>query len=170
MISTSVKDLRLPYNACKEMTIKEIRNTKEYASLTPLGQKNVTGKYRFGNKSYLNKEKLCQALDNPVAYQKKIKELKKKSVNAGPRKRSTREGNCPVHRDMKVCPPSHANKGLTTTGKPCCYKKQQSEKVVRKRMAVKKYISKKKAISKNKVSKKKTSTKKKSTKKTGSKK
>lgn len=144
MKSTQVKDLRLPYNTCKEMTIKEIRKTKEYASLTPLGQKNKTGKYRFGNKSYLSKEKLCQALDNPKAYQKKIKELKKKNVNAGPRKRSTREGKCPVHRDNKVCHGTHPHKGLTTTGKPCCYKKKQSEKVVKKRMVAKKSISSKK--------------------------
>ena len=133
MSSASRKDKRLPYDSCKKMTVKQIRASKEYASLTPLGKKNSTGKYRFGNKSYLNKKALCQALDDPKAYQTKILKKKLEKKNAGKRKRSTRKGECPKPRSKKVCSGSHAFSGLTTKGKKCCYKKKQSAKVVAKR-------------------------------------
>ena len=134
----SVKDKRLPLDMCMKMTIKEIRATKEYASLTPLGKKNKSGAYKYGNKSYLNKKPLCEALDNPSGYQAKILDLKLQKKNAGPRKRSTRKGKCPAKRNKKKCPASHPHKGLTTTGKSCCYKKKQSAKVVAKRSKSKK--------------------------------
>lgn len=129
-----VKDKRIPFDECMKMSIREIRKTREYGGLTPMGKQNDTGKYRFGNKSYLNKRELCKALDNPTSYHKKIEKMKKQKKNAGPRKRSTRQGDCPKPRNNKVCSGSHAHKGLTTSGKHCCYKKQQSEKVAKKRV------------------------------------
>lgn len=158
-------DKRLPYEDCMLMSIRDIRQTKEYASLTPMGKKNDTGKYRFGNKSYMNKKDLCKALNDPDAYHKKIEDLKKKGENAGPRKRPTREGECPVHRNKKECMAPHPHKGLTTTGKSCCYKKKQSDKVLEKRIAEKKRREKAKNMKKS-GSKKKSASKKKSSKRT----
>lgn len=146
-----VKDKRLPYKVCMDMPVRDIRKTSEYASLTPLGKENKSGKYRFGNKSYLRKKDLCAALDDPDTYHKKIAAMKSKKVNAGPRKRGGRAGKCPVHRNKEICPSSHPHKGLTTTGNSCCYKKKQSKKVVEKRL---------KAKAAKKTSKKKTSTRK----------
>jgi len=133
----TAKDVRLPYKKCMSMKVSDIRKTREYELLTPLGVKNKSGHYRFGNKSYLNKKNLCLALDNPAQYHKKIQEKRLKKVNAGPRKRSTRKGDCPTKRKVP-CSGSHPHKGLTTTGKPCCYKIKQSAKVTKKRMAVRK--------------------------------
>lgn len=145
----SGKDLRLPYDVCKKMSVKKIRQTKEYASLTPGGVKNSSGHYRYGNKSTMNKEELCKSLDNPKAYHAKIAADIKKGKNSGPRKRSTRKGDCPVHRNKKECVAPHANKGLTTTGKPCCYKKKQSEAVLARRRKAKALRLKKMAAKKS---------------------
>jgi hypothetical protein len=135
VLAKKQKDLRLPYETCISMPIREIRQTKEYKLLTPLGTKNTSGHYKHGNKSYLNKEKLCRALDDPSAYQNKISSLKDRKVNAGPRKRVTRTGDCPAKRELANCAvhPTHKNAGLTTAGKHCCYKKKQSRKVANKR-------------------------------------
>jgi hypothetical protein len=129
------KDIRLPYEKCKGMTVREIRRTKEYKALTPLGVKNPSGAYRFGNKSTMNKEELCKALDNPTAYHKKIKKLISQKKNAGPRKRSTRKGLCLAPKRKVPCSdPAFPHKGVTTTGKACCYKNKQSEKTMNKRL------------------------------------
>ena len=135
VLAKKQQDIRLPYETCINMPIREIRQTREYKLLTPLGKKNTSGHYKHGNKSYLNKEKLCRALDDPSAYQNKITSLKSRKINAGPRKRETRTGDCPTARNLQDCKvhPTHKNAGLTTTGKHCCYKKKQSNKVTNKR-------------------------------------
>lgn len=131
------KDIRLPYEICIKMTVKQIKQTEEYKSLTPLGKKNRSGAYKYGNKSTMRKEQLCRALDNPKKYQMKIKELKAQKKNAGTRKRETRKGECLVPKRKLPCNTSqYPHEGYTTTGKKCCYKKKQSEKVKRKRMNI----------------------------------
>ena len=123
------KDIRLPYEICIGMTVKQIRQTEEYKSLTPLGKRNRSGAYKHGNKSTMRKEELCRALDNPAKYQMKIKELKEKKKNAGKRKRASRKGECSVPKRKLPCnTEEYPHEGLTTTGKKCCYKKKQSRK------------------------------------------
>lgn len=139
------KDIRLPYTICSAMTVREIRRTKEYRSLTPLGVKNVSGSYKHGNKSTMKKESLCRALDNPEKYHNEIKNLISQKKNAGPRKRKTRKGLCLVPKRKPPCSDSKfSHKGLTTTGRSCCYKKKQSEKTMKKRLAARKSRSKSK--------------------------
>lgn len=129
----TIKDKKLSLDKCLSMKISEIRQTTEYAALTPLGKKNKSGHYKYGNKSYLNKKELCLALDDPLAYHAKILELKNAKKNAGPRKRKTRTGSCPTKRKIPCKDKSHPYPGLSTTGKPCCYKVKQSKKVTEKR-------------------------------------
>jgi hypothetical protein len=127
-------DIRLPYEKCMDMTVRELRKTREYKLLTPLGKLNASGTYKYGNKSRMRKVDLCKALDNPKEYHRKNKELKKKMENAGNRVRKTRKGQCPKNRRPNPeCPLSHKHEGLTTTGNTCCYKKKQSRKVINKR-------------------------------------
>jgi hypothetical protein len=124
------KDIRIPYDECMAMTVKQIRQTKAYKLLTPLGKLNRSGSYRYGNKSTLRKRELCIVLDDPQKYHKKIKNLKDRKINAGPRRRSTRKGNCVPKKRLPPCNTQpYVNQGLTTTGKDCCYKKQQSDRV-----------------------------------------
>lgn len=133
------KDIRLPYAICSAMTVREIRRTKEYRALTPLGVKNASGAYKHGNKSTMKKEPLCRALDNPEKYHTQIKKLISQKKNAGPRKRETRKGLCLAPKRKTPCSdPAFPYKGLTTTGKNCCYKKKQSKKTMKKRLASRK--------------------------------
>lgn len=131
------KDKSLGYDVCMSMPIREIRKSKEYKNLTPLGKLNKSGHYRFGNKSSMNKGELCKALNDPKKYQQKIKSLKEQKKNAAKRSRSTRKGMCPTSRNFPVCSEhsSHKFAGLTTTGQHCCFKKKQSKKVMNKRQS-----------------------------------
>ena len=131
---------RIPYAKCKAMTLKQIRSTEEYKLLPPLpGMKpNKSGTYHEGNKSSANKEELCRIMDNPVRYQKKVLRNKQLKLNSSKRKRSTRKGEClyPINRKPKrgACVSGDfPYPGITTTGKRCCYKKQQSKKTIAKR-------------------------------------
>ena len=168
-------------NECMTKTLKEIRKTKAYKRLIPYGvgkrkSENPKQKYHFGNKSTLRKAPLCEAMSNPKSYHKKLKKAygtgKKKQIkNTGTRKRYSRTGDCrPFSGPNKRTPPcsgSHKNKGLTTTGKSCCYKKKQSAATKAKRKAnakkikaqIKKYNSQKsitqKSTGKRKKSKRK---------------
>lgn len=131
-------NLRIPYNQCKEMTLKQIRNTPQYKKLSPLGKINKSGTYHYGNKSSANKEELCKIMDNPVKYQQRMIQNKSLKKNSSKRKRATRKGEClyPVAR-KPVAGKCKTNKfpylGLTTEAKKCCYKRKQSEKTMKKR-------------------------------------
>lgn len=128
-------DKKLQEGTCLGMTVKQIKQTQEYKGLTPLGKRNKSGTYRYGNKSTMRKAELCEALSNPEKYHLKIGKLKSLKKNAGPRKRPTRTGACLVAKRKIPCNDSvYKFEGLTTTGARCCYKKQQSEKTMAKRM------------------------------------
>ena len=143
------KDIRLPLGQCHGMTLKQIRSSIEYKSLTPLGKKNTSGSYRYGNKSYLRKAELCKVLDNPSSYHSKVKVAKKAKKNLGPRKRKTRKGDCLVaERKIPCNGPLFKHKGLTTTGEDCCFKRKQSKKVTDKRRKGSKASSGRKLIMK----------------------
>ena len=156
---------------CKdEKTLKEIRKTKAYKMLIPykVGKRkkaNPNQKYHFGYKSTMRKDELCEALSNPKAYHKKLRKAygtgKKPDIKSlGPRKRFSRKGDCRPYRRKPPCSGSTPHKGITTTAKPCCYKRKQSEKTQAKRRknaknakkAIKKYNNKRK-ITQKKVGK-----------------
>ena len=142
------KDIRLPLDQCQGMTLKQIRRSIEYKSLTPLGKKNRSGSYRYGNKSYLRKTELCRVLDNPSSYHTQVKNAKKVKKNMGPRKRKTRKGDCLVAiRKLPCNGPVYQHRGLTTTGKQCCFKRKQSKKVTDKRRALRRDSSERKSES-----------------------
>jgi hypothetical protein len=124
------QDIRIPFAECYAMTVKQIRQTRAYKLLTPLGRLNRSGSYRYGNKSTLRKRELCIVLDDPAKYHRKIQRDKDRKRNSGPRKRTTRKGNCVPRRRLPPCNRHpYTNEGLTTTGKDCCYKKRQSNRV-----------------------------------------
>ena len=130
-----VADKRLPLSTCQGMTVKAIRKTKEYKGLTPLGKINKSGSYRYGHKSTMRKADLCRVLDNPSLYHRAMKELKSQKKNAGPRKRSTRKGECLVEaRKIPCSGPVFKFQAVTTTGKACCFKKQMKAKTIAKRL------------------------------------
>jgi hypothetical protein len=125
----------IPYDQCMSMTVRELRQTPQYKNLTPLGIRNISGHYRYGNKSTMRKEDLCRALSNPAAYQRHIKKLKDEKQKAGPRKRETRKGQCNGPRRQPPCTdPVYRHLGYTTTGRQCCYKREMTEKTKNKRM------------------------------------
>ena len=138
------KDKRLPYSVCSQMTVRQIRQTPEYKGLTPLGKLNKSGTYKYGNKSTMRKEALCQALDNPKRYHEQIISAKKEGKNTGPRKRKTRKGECLVAQRKLPCDGQvYKYEGVTTTGKSCCFKKKMSKKTIDKRLrAVREKIAK----------------------------
>ena len=135
-------------NECMSKTLKEIRKSKAYKRLIPYGVgkrkiANPNQKYHFGSKSTMRKAPLCEALSNPKAYHKKLKKAygtgKKAAIkNTGPRKRYSRKGDCrPFSGPNKRTPPcrqtNFPHRGLTTSGKSCCYKKKQSQATKDKR-------------------------------------
>lgn len=127
-----------------------LKETEAYKKLSPFGTyRNESGKYNYGNKSYLNKRELCIVLMNPENYFNKNKKEceidkkyhKKRESEKKFRIRETRKGKCPTNRlpnlETNECPneinPDYKHKGKTTTGKDCCYKKKMSRKVLEKR-------------------------------------
>lgn len=131
-----IADKRLPEARCLGMTVKQIKKTKEYKGLTPQGKLNKSGTYHYGNKSSMKKAELCEALNNPRNYHKKIASLKKKKINAAKRKRPTRKGECLVAKRKVPCKdPVYKHQGVTTTGKPCCFKNKMSAKTMAKRLS-----------------------------------
>ena len=162
------KDQKMNYKECMSMSVKKIRASKEYKNLTPLGKKNPSGSYKYGNKSYMRKKELCKALSDPAEYHRKIANMKAQKINAGPRKRPGRAGECnPKKRRPvkgKCVNPTHKHKGITTTGVECCYKKPMTEKTLKKRKAnaaaVKADAKSKRAKNKRKKSTRKTKSKK----------
>ena len=133
--SSIVADKRLPLAQCEGMTVKQIRKTKEYKGLTPLGKQNKSGSYRYGHKSTMRKADLCRVLDNPSLYHRQMAELKSQKKNAGPRKRSTRKGECLVEARKIPCNGKVFKfQAVTTTGKACCFKKQMKQKTINKRL------------------------------------
>ena len=140
MRNNIVADQRLPLAECTGMTVKQIRKTKQYRGLTPLGKINVSGSYRYGFKSYMRKDELCEALSNPKLYHEKIAKLKRQKRNAGPRQRTTRRGLCLVKARKPPCNTSaYSFQGYTTTGLNCCYKRKMSAKTMAKRLARRNY-------------------------------
>ena len=127
-------DLRLTYDECVRMSVRDIRQTEEYKRLTPLGKYNTSGTYHYGNKSRMRKHDLCTALDNPKKYHEYIQTLKVDKRNAATRKRSTRKGLCLTKKRQVPCDGGDfPHKGLTSTGQECCFKKKQSKKTMDKR-------------------------------------
>lgn len=125
-----------------------LKDTEAYKKLSPFGTyQNDSGKYNYGNKSYLKKKDLCKVLMNPKMYFKKNKnECKedkkyheKRPVEKKNRVRDSRKGQCPNKRKPVAgdCPntesPDYVHKGLTTTGNDCCYKRKMSKKTMNKR-------------------------------------
>ena len=126
-----------------------LKDTNAYKQLSPFGTyKNPSGKYNYGNKSYLKKKELCLVLMNPKMYFKEnVKQCKKdkkyhekRPIEKKNRIRNSRKGQCPNKRkpnEINECPnpqnPEHIFKGLTTTGNDCCYKKKMSKKTMNKR-------------------------------------
>lgn len=127
-----------------------LKDTEAYKKLSPFGTyQTKSGKYNYGNKSYLKKKDLCKILMNPEIYfQKNIKECKKdkkyhekRSASEKNRIRESRKGMCPNNRKPSIitnnCPnkenPLYKHKGLTTTGKECCYKRKMSKNTMNKR-------------------------------------
>lgn len=127
-----------------------LKDTEAYKQLSPFGTyKNSSGKYNYGNKSYLKKKELCLVLMNPKMYFKQnAKECKKdkkyhqkRPAEKKNRIRETRKGQCPNKRKPDAgtneCPnsqnPEFMYKGLTTTGVSCCYKRKMSKKTMNKR-------------------------------------
>jgi hypothetical protein len=135
IVKVQQKDIPLDFLSCMTLTVKQIRQTKEYKSLTPLGKQNKSGTYHYGNKSSLRKEPLCRALSNPLNYQAGIKSLKTQGKNAAIRKRNSRTGDCLVKQRKAPCDTAaYPHLGFTTTADKCCYKKKQSEKTRNKRL------------------------------------
>lgn len=133
--SPVVADKRLPMSVCEGMTVKQIRASKEYRGLTPLGRQNKSGSYRYGHKSTMRKGDLCRVLDNPSLYHREMAELKAQKKMAGPRKRATRKGECLVEARKIPCNgPVFKFQAVTTTGKPCCFKKRMKQKTINKRL------------------------------------
>ena len=132
-------------NKCMSMKLKQIRKTTAYKNLIPYGvgkrkAANPNQKYHFGNKSTMRKGELCEALSQPQQYHRKIRKAygtgKRKSIKpTGPRKRYSRTGDCRPYRRKPPCKAPTKFKGVTTTGKKCCYKKRQSEATKQKRLA-----------------------------------
>ena len=131
---TDYSKMRIPYSECKKMTLKEIRSSKQYKLLNPLGYINTSGTYKYGNKSSMRKDELCKALDNPKRYQKKALASKKKKKNMSKRKRSTRASKSlypvsrkPIRGECKSDEFPHLR--LMKNGKtPCCYKRKKAVK------------------------------------------
>lgn len=127
-----------------------LKDTEAYKKLSPFGTyQTETGKYNYGNKSYLKKKDLCLVLMNPSMYFEKNKDECKKDRKYHEKRpkerknriRDSRKGECPNNRKPNVatneCPnsknPEYSHKGLTTTGKDCCYKRKMSKKVMNRR-------------------------------------
>lgn len=125
-----------------------LKDTEAYKNLSPFGTyQNESGKYNYGSKSYLKKKELCQVLMNPKLYfEKNTKECKKdkkyhkkRPVEKKNRIRASRKGMCPNERkpdSSSNCPGINKDfqfKGLTTTGKDCCYKRKMAKKTIDKR-------------------------------------
>jgi len=125
-----------------------LKDTEAYKKLSPFGTyQTKSGKYNYGNKSYLKKKDLCIVLMNPESYfQKNINDCEndkkyhlKRTNEKKNRIRESRKGNCPTHRIVnpitKKCDKDiqYIHKGLTTTGKECCYKRKMTKKTLNKR-------------------------------------
>ena len=127
-----------------------LKDTEAYKNLSPFGTyQTESGKYNYGNKSYLKKKDLCKVLMNPQIYFEKNKKdcmkdkkyHKKKPNIMKNRIRKSRKGNCPNKRKpnpiTNTCPnsenPDFKHMGLTTTGKECCYKRKMGKKTLEKR-------------------------------------
>jgi len=135
MSNNIIADKRLSQSVCEGMTVKQIRASKEYKGLTPLGKLNVSGSYRYGHKSTMRKAELCRVLANPSLYHREMKALKSAKKMAGIRKRSTRAGECLVEKRKIPCnDPVYKFQAVTTSGKPCCFKKQMKQKTINKRL------------------------------------
>jgi len=127
-----------------------LKETKAYKALSPFGTyQNASGKYNYGNKTYLKKADLCKVLMNPESYfEQNIKQCKKdkkyhKKRQQGNknRVRPTRKGLCPKKRKPKNnnCPNDislqHIHKGKTTTNNDCCYKNSKKAKKPKKKLS-----------------------------------
>ena len=127
-----------------------LKDTEAYKNLSPFGTYQTnSGKYNYGNKSYLKKKELCKVLMNPKNYfrknaaecRKDKKYHEKRPAEKKNRIRKTRKGECPNKRkpdpSTNDCPnpqnPDYLHKGLTTTGKDCCYKRKMGKKTMNKR-------------------------------------
>ena len=134
-VKSPPKDKKLDEGICTGMTVKQIRKTPEYKGLTPLGKANKSGSYRYGNKSTMRKADLCRVLNDPQSYHTQIAQLKSQKKNAGPRKRSSRKGQCLVEKRKIPCnDTTYQFEGVTMTGEKCCYKKAMKAKTMAKRM------------------------------------
>ena len=147
--SRSSKPLRkfqkalMDYNSCMDKTVKQIRKSSAYKDLVPFGTYKNPKSYHFGKRSYMKKTELCEALSDPKKYHAEIKKNygtgkrtgANKITNSGPRKRFSRLGNCTPSKRKQPCKAPFRHKGITTTAKPCCYKKPQSAKTQAKRRA-----------------------------------
>ena len=132
----SVKpDQKLSQAVCENMTVKQIRKSDAYRGLTPLGKQNRSGSYRYGHKSTMRKAELCRVLANPSLYHSSNIALKEAKKVFGARKRSTRKGECLVEARKIPCNgPVFKFQAITSTGKPCCFKKQMKQKTINKRL------------------------------------
>jgi len=149
--SKVVHDIRLPYEECMKKTFRQIKKTKEYAVLTPLGIYNPSRAYHDGHKSTMSKTELCKALDDPKAYHAANKKLKEAKKAFGARKRTTRKGQCLVAaRKIPCTGKTYKHEGVTTTGQACCFKKKQSKATMEKRLR----NAKKSKVATKKVTKK----------------
>ena len=129
-------DQPLRQSVCESMTVKQIRASKQYKGLTPLGKQNKSGSYRYGHKSTMRKAELCRVLANPSLYHSANIKLKGEKKPYGARKRSSRKGECLVEKRKIPCnDPVYKYQAVTTTGRPCCFKKQMKQKTINKRLA-----------------------------------
>lgn len=139
-ITQDPNKVRIPLDVCKSMTLAQIRSTPEYKKLTPFGSYiNISGTYKFGCKSELRKAELCRVMDNPKAYWLKNLKNLKEHQNSCKRKRKTRKGMCLTKarkpdKQGKCSSKKYSHKGITTTGKPCCYRRKMSQKTINKRL------------------------------------
>ena len=141
-------DIRMPYQNCMDMTFREIKNSRQYALLTPMGIYNPSRAYHEGHKSTMRKKELCETLDDPKKYHERNKKLKEKGKAYGARDRKSRKGMCLVKARQLPCNgPIFKFEGLTTTGEKCCFKlprKKGNEKNTMKTMKAKTKKNKKK--------------------------
>jgi len=121
-------DIRLPYSKCMNMTFREIKKSKEYAVLTPLGIYHPSRAYHEGHKSTMRKKALCDALNDPKKYHKLNKRLKDQNKPYGDRVRATRKGLCLIKSRKLPCTGEYKYKGLTSTDQECCYKRKPMKK------------------------------------------
>lgn len=142
--NTDIK--RLDENICKQMTLKQLRQTALYKNLhyDPQNRPSWSGKKgsRFGKKSYLSKGELCKYLNNPKQYFTDLDKTYANKKRAGPRIRKTRAGDCIPKSRVPINNNCNSNgefkhPGKTSSGIDCCYKKKQKNKSSRRQNKIK---------------------------------